>query len=203
MPKESVFCLALSRDLANQIVDRVKTSGFSSHDVSALFPDQDTVRDLAEEKSTRTHRREQLPASQGTAWWTARRSCFASIGALAIPGVGHFVAAGSIIFALSGAVVGGAGGGGLAGALIGMGISEFEASRYESKIKEGNILILVHAGNPADITLAKTIFREAGAHCICSTDEASHEAGAAIERVPEPSETASCPFEAAYGGTLP
>jgi hypothetical protein len=59
MSKASVFCLALSRDLANQIVDRVKTSGFSNNDVSALFPDQDTILELAQEKSRRIQWREQ------------------------------------------------------------------------------------------------------------------------------------------------
>ena len=166
MAKNSVFCLALSRDLANHIVDRVKTSGFSNNEISALFPDHEPACELAEEKSTRLHRRDPSSSSERTAWWTARRSGFASIGALAIPGVGPFVAAGPIIFALNGTV-----GGGLAGALIGMGGSEVEASRYETKIKEGNILILVHARNSEDITRAKTIFQDAGAHCICATDD--------------------------------
>jgi len=173
MPRESVFCLVFSRDLANQIVDRVKTSGFSNNDVSALFPDQDTTRDLAQEKSTRIRWWEQPPASQRAAWWTARRSGFTSIGALAIPGVGPFVVAGPIIFALSGAGVGRAGGGGLAGALIGMGVSELEAGRYESKIKEGNILISVHSEDPDGINRARAILKEAGAQDICITGEVS------------------------------
>jgi hypothetical protein len=172
MRKASVFCLVLSRDLANQIVDRVKTSGFSNNDVSALFPDQDTIRDLAQEKSTRIQWRDPTPESQRAAWWTARRSGFPSIGALAIPGAGPFVAAGPIIFALSGAVAGSVRGGGLAGTLIGMGISEFEASLYESKIKEGNILISIHTENPDGIDRAKAILREAGAQDICTTGEA-------------------------------
>jgi hypothetical protein len=171
MPRKSVFCLARSHDLAGQIVDRVKTSGFSTGDVSALFPDQ-VARQSAQENSARL-RREPPPVSQRAAWWTARRSGFASIGALAIPGVGPFIAAGPIIFALSGAVVGAAEGGGLAGALIGMGISEFEASRYESKIKDGNILISVHTGNPDETNRAKVIFMEAGAQDICATGESS------------------------------
>ena len=191
MPRESVLCLALSRDLANQIVDRVKFSGFSINDVSALFPDQDTARDWAQEKSRRIHRHEQAPASQRAAWWTARRSGFASIGALAIPGAGPFVAAGPIIFALSGAVVGGAGGGGLAGALIGMGISEFEAIRYARRIKEGNILISVHTGNSDEINRAKVIFKEAGAQNICTTVEAATKDSPASERVSRPAGVAA------------
>ena len=197
MPRKSVFCLALSRDLANQIVDRVKTSGFSNSDVSALFPDQDTTRDFAQEKSARIQWREQPPAWQRAAWWTARRSGFASIGALAIPGVGPFVAAGPIIFALSGAVVGSAGGSGLAGALIVMGISEFEASRYEGKIKDGNILISVHTENPDEINRAKVIFKEAGALDICATDEAFK------TKEEMANDHGARPSEAAYSHTRP
>jgi hypothetical protein len=161
-PDDSVFCLADSSDQVNQIVDRVRTSGFSIGDVSALFPAEDASLASNSKKSGRGH------PPQPAAWWTARQSGFANIGALAIPGVGRLVAAGPIIFALYGSIVGA--GTSLAGALIGMGISEPQASRYESKIKEGNILVSVHAETRADISTAKTIFRETGAHCICTTD---------------------------------
>src|SRR5260221_8818216 len=90
MPKESVFCLARSHDLANRIVDRVKTSGFTTHDVSALFPNQDTRLHSAQARNGRLPRREHRGMSQRAAWWTARRNGFASIGALTIPGAGPF-----------------------------------------------------------------------------------------------------------------
>jgi outer membrane lipoprotein SlyB len=96
----------------------------------------------------------------------------AGIGALAIPGVGPFIAAGRIMAALSGAAIGAAVGG-IAGGLIGLGIPEIEAKRYEGKIKEGNILISVHTENSADISHAKDIFTKAGAEDICVTGEAS------------------------------
>jgi hypothetical protein len=60
----------------------------------------------------------------------------AGIGALAIPGVGPFIAAGPIMATLAGMGVGGAVGG-LTGALIGMGIPEFEAKKYEGRLKRG------------------------------------------------------------------
>ena len=168
MSRELACCLALSRALANQIVDRVTTSGLPIHGVSALFPDQDTPRDLAPEKSSRIHPGEQISPSHRAAWRTARQSGFASICALTIQGVGSFVAAGPIILALSGAALGNREGG-LADALIGLGIPKPDASLYESKLKEGSILILVHAGDLENLTLAKTIFREAGAQSICET----------------------------------
>jgi hypothetical protein len=67
----------------------------------------------------------------------------AGIGALAIPGVGPFIAAGPIMGALAGLGVGGAVGG-LVGALVGMGMPEYEAKRYEGRIKAGGVLLSVH-----------------------------------------------------------
>jgi uncharacterized membrane protein len=94
------------------------------------------------------------------------------IGSLAIPGVGPFIAAGPIMAALAGAGVGAAVGG-LSGALIGLGIPEYEAKRYEGKIKEGNILISVHSENSDEVKRAKEIFERTGAQDISSTGEES------------------------------
>jgi uncharacterized membrane protein len=94
------------------------------------------------------------------------------IGALAIPGVGPFIAAGPIMAALAGAGVGAAVGG-LTGALVGMGIPEYEAKRYEGKIKEGNMLISVHSENSDEVKRAKDIFERAGAHDISYSEEKS------------------------------
>lgn len=96
----------------------------------------------------------------------------AGLGTLAIPGVGPFVAAGPIMSALSGAAIGGATGG-LVGALVGMGIPEYEAKRYEGKIKDGNILISVHTGDSQERSKVKEIFERANAEDIAVTGEAS------------------------------
>jgi hypothetical protein len=101
----------------------------------------------------------------------------AGIGALAIPGLGPFIAAGPIMAALSGGAIG-AGVGGLTGALVGLGIPEYEAKRYEGKVKEGGILISVHSENNDETNRAKDIFKEAGAHDISSTGEAHSDVGA-------------------------
>lgn len=93
------------------------------------------------------------------------------IGALAIPGLGPFIAAGPILAALSGAAAGAALGG-ITGALIGLGIPEYEAKRYEGKIKEGNLLISVHTENRTERARAKRIFELAGAEDIADTAEA-------------------------------
>ncbi|HKX13267.1 MAG TPA: DUF3341 domain-containing protein, partial [bacterium] len=92
------------------------------------------------------------------------------IGSLAIPGIGPFIAAGPIMAALSGAAVGAAAGG-LIGSLVGLGISEVEAKQYESKLKEGQILISVHAKDGDEVERARKIFAEAGASDITETKE--------------------------------
>jgi hypothetical protein len=92
----------------------------------------------------------------------------ACIGALAIPGVGPFIATGPIVAALSGVAIGAAIGG-IAGGLIGLGIPEIEAKRYEGKIKEGNILI----SSTRMIQRKSHIFTQAGAQDICTTGEAA------------------------------
>jgi hypothetical protein len=74
--------------------------------------------------------------------------------------------------ALGGAAIG-ATAGGIAGGLIGLGIPEIEAKRYEGKVKAGNILISVHTENSEEISRAKDIFKQAGAQDICATGEAS------------------------------
>src|SRR4029079_7190665 len=95
----------------------------------------------------------------------------AGIGLLAIPGLGPLIAAGPVLAALSGVAVGAAFGG-IGGALVGMGVPEFEAKRYEGKIKEGNILISVHCENSEETKRAKEIFEQSGAHAIASSSEA-------------------------------
>lgn len=114
----------------------------------------------------------ELPQERGGGILGGGLGWLIGIGSLAIPGVGPFIAAGPIMAALAGAGIGAAVGG-LTGALVGMGIPEYEAKRYEGKIKEGNILISVHSENSEERKRAKDIFERAGAHDISSTAEES------------------------------
>ncbi|HEY6390129.1 MAG TPA: hypothetical protein VIX89_02555, partial [Bryobacteraceae bacterium] len=94
-----------------------------------------------------------------------------SIGALAIPGLGPFIAAGPIMGALAGLGVGGAVGG-LIGALVGMGIPEYEAKRYEGRVKEGGVLLSVHCNSSEEVSRAKDLLKQTGAEDISSAGEA-------------------------------
>src|SRR5271156_5125269 len=136
MSKKSVFCITTSRAQADGIVDQLKAANFSNNDISVLFPDKDTTRDFAHEKNTKAPEGVATGASTGGVIGGAL-GWIAGIGALAIPGVGPFIAAGPIIAALSGAAVGAAAGGVLGG-LMGLGIPEIVAKCYEGKIKQGN-----------------------------------------------------------------
>src|SRR5580693_3638594 len=170
MSMKSVFCIATSRSQADQIVDRLKSAGFSNNDVSVLFPDKESTRDFAHEKNTKAP--EGIATGAGTGGVVGGAlGWLAGIGALAIPGGGPFIAAGPIMAALSGAAIG-ATVGGIAGGLIGLGIPELEAKRYEGKIKDGNVLLSVHTADSEEISRAKDIFDEAGAQDICATSEA-------------------------------
>ena len=171
MSKKSVFCIAPFRHQADQIVNQLKAANFSNNDISVLFPDKATSRDFAHEKHTKAPEGTVTGATTGGVIGGAL-GWIAGIGALAIPGVSPFIAAGPIMAALSGSAVGAAVGG-ISGGLIGLGIPEIEAKRYEGKINEGNILISVHTESPGEIGQAKDIFTTAGARDICATGEAS------------------------------
>jgi hypothetical protein len=171
MSKSSVICIATTRSQAEYIVDHLKSEGFSNNDISALFPDKSGTREFAHEKSTKAPEGATAGAGAGGLLGGAL-GWLAGAGALAIPGVGPLVAAGPIMAALSGAAVGAAVGG-VAGALVGLGVPEFEAKRYEGRIRDGNILISVHAENSDRVSRAKSIFQEAGAENISATGESA------------------------------
>ncbi len=167
----SVYCLAESTTQADMIVKQLRSRGSAADDISILFPDRQTTKDFAYEKHTK--------APEGTTAGVVTGGLLggalgwlAGIGTLAIPGVGPFIAAGPIMAALSGAALG-ATVGGITGALIGMGIPEFEAKRYEGKVREGRILISVHAVNSQRVDEIKKSFKDAKAQDISSASEAT------------------------------
>jgi hypothetical protein len=179
----SVFCIAPSESVANTIVAELKTSGFQDNDISVLFPDKASTRDFAHEANTKAPEGAATGAGAGGVVG-GTLGLLAGIGLLAIPGVGPFIAAGPIMAALSGIAVGAAVGG-ITGALIGMGIPEIEAKRYEGKVKDGNILISVHATSSELVTRAKRTFESCKATDISSSSESSLPSGTAPAHHPK------------------
>jgi hypothetical protein len=151
-------------------VEALKAEGFRNTDISVLFPYNEGTKDFAHEKGTKAP--EGAAAGAGTgAVVGGTLGWLAGIGSLAIPGLGPFIAAGPIMAALAGAGVGGAVGG-VAGALIGMGIPEYEAKRYEGRVKSGGILLSVHCDDRVWTKKATKILERTGAEDVSSTGEA-------------------------------
>lgn len=171
MAEKAVFGIAKTESQAIAIADSLRAAGFSANDVSVLFPDKQGTKDFAHEQHTKAPEGATAGAGGGAILGGAL-GWIVGIGALAIPGLGPFIAAGPIMAALAGAA-GGAAVGGIAGALIGMGIPEFEAKRYEGKIKDGNILLSVHTDDSKERDRAKEILERGGAEDISYTGEAS------------------------------
>jgi hypothetical protein len=155
---------------AETAVDRLRTAGFRNTDVSILYPENAGSKDLAHEKNTKAPEATVAGAGTGAVIGGAL-GWLAGIGALAIPGLGPFIAAGPIMGLLSGVGVGGAVGG-LTGGLIGLGIPEYEAKRYEGRIRKGGLLLSVHCDSADWVKKAKAILQETGAEDVSSSGEA-------------------------------
>jgi hypothetical protein len=174
---KAVFCLVNDTVHAEKIVDELKRKGVANGDISILFPDRGASRDFSIEKETKAPEGYSTGVGVGgilggVFGWLA------GIGLLAIPGIGAFVAAGPIMAALSGAAIGAATGG-IAGALIGLGMPEHVVTLYETKVKEGHILLACHASEAFSPDTIVEIYEDNGAHDISTAEEAR--AGKAME----------------------
>lgn len=190
MNKKAVFGLMSSQDQAQKLVDRLLSSGFRNEDISLLAPDRkDGRKDMGKFESVEHSKHERLgkmgtekhtKAPEGATTGAAAGGIIggsigllAGIGALAIPGLGAFIAAGPIMAALGGSAIGGSVGL-VVGALVGAGIPEYEAKRYEEGLKKGNVLISVHTETDKELDRAKDMMKKEGATDICSTTEKAH-----------------------------
>jgi hypothetical protein len=168
---KAVFAIAQTEAQASSIANDLKAAGFPPNQISVLFPDKSGTRDFAHEQHTKAPEGATVGGGSGAVLGGAV-GWLLGIGALAIPGLGPFIAAGPIMAALAGAGVGAAAGG-LTGALIGMGMPELEAKRYEGKIRDGNILLSVHTNDGEQRRLAEDILQRDGADDVSYTGETS------------------------------
>ena len=176
----AVMGLVKSTSDAETLVRSLKDKGFDDNNISVLLPDKDGTRAFAHQQNTKAPEGASIGAGTGgllggTLGWLV------GAGALAIPGLGPFIAAGPILAALGGAGLGAAAGG-LTGALVGMGIPEYEAKRYEGRVKDGGILVSVHCDTSDRVKIAKDILKRAGAEDISSTGESSADIPATAAR---------------------
>jgi len=167
----TVIGIVDSEAQAEQIVVALQKAGVRPGDISALLPDKGGTKDFAHEHNTKAPEGAVVGVAGG-GLLGGTLGLLAGIGALAIPGLGPFIAAGPLMAALSGAAAGAALGG-VTGALIGMGIPELEAKKYEGKLKGGNILLAVHVDDADQRKRAEEVLKSGNAHDISSTTEAA------------------------------
>jgi hypothetical protein len=160
----AVFGIYSTQTGVENAVDSFKAAGFRNADISVMFAENEGTKDFAVKKDTKAPEGIATGAGSGAVLGGAL-GWLAGIGALAIPGVGPFIAAGPIIGLLSGIGVGGAVGG-IAGGLIGAGMPEYEAKRYEGRIKNGGILLSVHCDDSKWTDRAKEVLKQTGAEDI-------------------------------------
>jgi hypothetical protein len=170
--KVGVFGIYSTRAAAEIGTDSLMKAGFLASDISVLLPESlGGAKDLGTEKATKAPEGTAVGVTTGGVIGGAL-GVLAGVGLLAIPGLGPFIAAGPIMAGLAGLGVGGAVGG-VTGALIGMGIPEFEAKRYESRLKSGGILLSVHCDTAEEIKQAKEVIERTGGEDVSSTGESS------------------------------
>ena len=169
--KTAVFGIYGTYAGAENAINTLTRDGFPISDVSVLVPETLGTKDMGTQKATKAPEGTAAGAGSGAVLGGAL-GLLAGIGALAIPGVGPLIAAGPIMATLAGMGVGGAVGG-VAGGLIGLGIPEFEAKRYEGRLKKGGILLSVHCDTSEEINQAKQILKNTGAEDVTSTGESS------------------------------
>jgi hypothetical protein len=169
--KMAVFGIYPTASTAESAVDSLIAAGFSNSDISVLLPDDQSTKDFAHHKDTKAPEGTAVGVTAGGAIGGAL-GVLVGVGVLAIPGLGPFIAAGPIMAGLAGLGVGGAVGG-LVGALVGMGIPEYEAKRYEGRVKDGGTLLSVHCDTSDEIKHAKDLLKATGADDISSTSESS------------------------------
>jgi len=167
----AAFGIYTTQIAVENAIEELKAAGYRNTDISVLLPANVGTKDFAHEKHSKAPEGATTGAGTGVLLGGAL-GWLAGIGALAIPGLGPFIAAGPIMAALAGAGVGGTVGG-VVGALVGMGIPEFEAKRYEGRIKSGGFLLSVHCDNSDWTKKAKDILERTGAEDVSSTGESS------------------------------
>jgi hypothetical protein len=173
MAEKNIAVFGIYSQMSNleSALTELKQAGFRHEDISVLFPENLGSKELTTVKATKAPEGVATGAGSGAVIGGAL-GWLVGIGALAIPGIGPFIAAGPIVAALAGLGVGGAVGG-ITGGLVGMGIPEFEAKRYEGRVIKGGMLLSVHCDDSKWTKLAKQILQQTGAQDVSSSGEAA------------------------------
>ena len=196
----AVFGIYANQAAVEAAVDGLRNAGFRNTDISVLFPDNQGTKDFAIHKDTKAPEGAAAGGLTGGVIGGAL-GWLAGIGALAIPGIGPLIAAGPIMGALAGVGVGGTIGG-IAGALVGMGIPEYEAKRYEGRIRKGGILLSVHCDNDDWSKRAKSLLEHTGAEDVSSAAEAKADFATGDKPLGRPATRLPYPPEDVYPASI-
>jgi hypothetical protein len=165
----AAFGIFSDRASTDNCINALIAADFRSDDISVLTSDPKTTKELSTEKNTKAPEGTTAGATAGGVIGGAL-GLLAGIGAIAIPGVGPFIASGPILATLAG-LGAGAATGGILGALVGMGLPEYEAKRYEGSVRQGGFLLSVHCDDSNWVSKAKDILKKNGAKDISSSGE--------------------------------
>jgi hypothetical protein len=172
MADRDLATFALFKDQAGleRSISDLRQAGFRNSDVSVLMAETPGNKSLAHEAHTKAPEGAAAGASAGAVVGGVL-GWLIGIGALAVPGIGPFIAAGPIVAALAGVGAAGAAGG-VIGALVGVGIPEYEAKQYEGRLRKGHLLLSVHSDDSTWAKKAEEILKQAGGEDVGSTAEA-------------------------------
>jgi len=171
----AAFGIFRDRTSVETVVTNLRKEGFRNSDVSVLFRENRGVWEQTHKKNSKPSAAEQATSTASVGSSHGALRWLAGIGAIAIPGQGTFVAVGPVRAALEGTAFGGVHGA-LAGSLIGMGVPEFQAMRYEGRIESSCFLLSVHNSNSRQMTKAKRILAETLAEDVSSTEGSNADA---------------------------
>lgn len=166
----SAFGIYRDKDTVMDAIESLQASGFRPADISVLYPENQGSKDLAHEKHSKAPEGAVAGGSVG-ALAGAGLGWMASAGLLGVMALEPTLSAGPILSVLSG-IGAGVMAGGLVGGLAGMGIPEYEAKRFEGRVRRGGILLSVHCDNPDWRRSAVKLLKQSGATDIATAGEA-------------------------------
>jgi len=178
----SVFGIYPDRTSVEEAIDAFKAAGFRNTDISVLLPENVGSKDFAHEKHTKAPEGAATGATSGAVIGGAL-GWLAGIGAITIPGLQPLLAAGPVVALLAGLGALGTAGG-IAGGLIGLGMPEYEAKRYEGRVKKGGILLSVHCDDADWTKQARELMKRTGAEDVSTSGEAAADYGTSDKPVP-------------------
>jgi len=166
----SAFGIYPDQTTVNEAVQALKDAGFRKTDISVLFPENLGSKDFAHERHTKAPEGAVAGGSSGAVIGAAL-GWLAGAGSLAIPGLDSLMVAGPVVGMLSGMGIGTTLGG-LTGAIAGLSVPEYEAKRYEGRVRNGGILLSVHCDNAEWAKTARAVLKKTGGADISTTGEA-------------------------------